>query len=95
MGIRKIIKNLINNEATENETNVTTPSKWFINWINGGETESGEIVNEETAMKMATVYACIRLLSQSVAKLPLHVYNNKNGKKEKDEKHPVHHLILK
>ena len=95
MGIRKIIKNLINNEATEteNETNVTTPSKWFINWINGGETESGEIVNEETAMKMATVYACIRLLSQSVAKLPLHVYNDKNGKKEKDEKHPVTYLL--
>jgi len=44
-------------------------------------------------MKMATVYACIRLLSQSVAKLPLHVYNDKNGKKEKDEKHPVTYLL--
>ena len=95
MGIRNIIKNLISNEAseTEKESNTTTPSSWFINWINGGETASGEFVNEESAMKMAAVYACIRLLSQSVAKLPLHVYNNKNGRKERDEKHPVALLL--
>ena len=95
MGIKNIIKNLINNETaeTEKESNVTTPSKWFVNWINGGETSSGEVVNEETAMKMAAVYACIRLLSQSVAKLPLHVYNNKGGKKIKDEKHAVTQLL--
>lgn len=95
MGIKNIIKNLINNETaeTEKESNVTTPSKWFVNWINGGETSSGEVVNEETAMKMAAVYACIRLLSQSVAKLPLHVYNNKGGKKIKDERHAVTQLL--
>lgn len=95
MGIKNIIKNLINNEMaeTEKESNVTTPSKWFVNWINGGETSSGEVVNEETAMKMAAVYACIRLLSQSVAKLPLHVYNNKGGKKIKDERHAVTQLL--
>jgi HK97 family phage portal protein len=95
LGIKNIIKNLINNETaeTEKESNVTTPSKWFVNWINGGETSSGEVVNEETAMKMAAVYACIRLLSQSVAKLPLHVYNNKGGKKIKDERHAVTQLL--
>ena len=95
MGIRNIIKNLISNQEaeTENESNVTTPSKWFVNWINGGESESGELVDEETAMKMSAVYACIRLLSQSVAKLPIHVYNDKNGKKEIDTKHPVTHLL--
>ena len=95
MGIRNIIKNLINNEnsETEKESNATSPSNWFVNWINGGETSSGEVVNEETAMKMAAVYACIRLLSQSVAKLPLHVYNNKGGKKIKDEKHAVTQLL--
>ena len=27
----------------------------FVNWINGGESESGELVNEETAMKMSAV----------------------------------------
>lgn len=95
MGIKNIFKNLINSETaeTEKESNVTTPSKWFVNWINGGETSSGEVVSEESAMKMAAVYACIRLLSQSVAKLPLHVYNNKGGKKIKDEKHAVTQLL--
>lgn len=72
---------------------MVTPSKWFINWLNGGESESGEYVTEETAMKMASVYACIRLLSQSVAKLPLHTYSTKNGKKDREYIHPVAYLL--
>ena len=91
MGIRNIIKNLIiknqvptaPEEKTEQESSVTNPSRWFINWLGGGETSSGELVDEETAMKMAAVYACVRVLSQSVAKLPIHVYKKEGSKKEK------------
>lgn len=89
-----IIKNEETAKAeTEQESNVTNPSQWLINWINGGESESGEYVSEETAMKMAAVYACIRLLSQSVAKLPLHTYTTKSGKKEREYMHPVAQLL--
>ena len=91
------MKNLITKDeekpTAEKESNIVTPSKWLINWITGGETESGETVSEETAMKMASVYACIRLLSQSVAKLPLHTYTTKSGKKERENKHPVAYLL--
>ena len=101
MGIRNIIKNLIiknqvptaPEENTEQESSVTNPSRWFINWLGGGETSSGELVDEETAMKMAAVYACVRVLSQSVAKLPIHVYKKEGSKKEIDMKHPVAYLL--
>ncbi len=39
-----------------------------------GKTDSGEVVNEKSAMQIATVYACVRLLAESVAGLPLHLY---------------------
>lgn len=31
-------------------------------------------VNEQTAMQMTAVYSCVRILSQTLAGLPLHVH---------------------
>ena len=39
-----------------------------------GKTSSGKIVNEQTAMQSAAVYACVRILSEAIASLPIHVY---------------------
>lgn len=39
-----------------------------------GKADSGERVDEKSAMQIATVYACVRLLAETVAGLPLHLY---------------------
>lgn len=39
-----------------------------------GGSSSGKAVNERTAMQTSAVYACVRILAESVAGLPLHVY---------------------
>ena len=39
-----------------------------------GRANSGEQVDEKSAMQIATVYACVRLLAESAASLPLHLY---------------------
>ena len=39
-----------------------------------GQSASGTHVNERTAMQMTAVYACVRVLAESVASLPLHLY---------------------
>ena len=36
-----------------------------------GRADSGERVDEKSAMQIATVYACVRLLAETVAGLPL------------------------
>lgn len=38
----------------------------------GGST-SGKRVNERSAMQMTAVYSCVRILSEAVAGLPLHL----------------------
>lgn len=38
----------------------------------GGST-SGKNVNERSAMQMIAVYSCVRILSETVAGLPLHL----------------------
>ena len=59
----------------------------------GGST-SGKNVNERSAMQMTAVYACVRILSEAVAGLPLHLYRyNKDGGKEKALDHPLYGLL--
>lgn len=35
---------------------------------------SGQVVTADTVMRLAAVYACVRVLSESMAQLPLHIY---------------------
>ena len=59
-----------------------------------GSTSSGKPVNEHTAMQMTAVYSCVRILSETLAGLPLHVYKyNDSGGKEKHLKHPLYKLL--
>jgi hypothetical protein len=39
-----------------------------------GGTTSGKTVTERSAMQMTAVYSCVRILSEAVAGLPLHLY---------------------
>ena len=39
-----------------------------------GQSTAGKTVNEKTAMQMTAVFACVRILAESIASLPLHVY---------------------
>lgn len=36
-------------------------------------TSSGKVVNERTAIQTTTIYACVRILAESIASLPLHL----------------------
>ena len=59
-----------------------------------GGSNSGKSVNERSAMQMTAVYACVRILSESIAGLPVHVYKyTGSGGKEKAIKHPLYRLI--
>ena len=59
-----------------------------------GSTTSGKPVNENTSMQMTAVYSCVRILSEAIAGLPLHVYRyNDSGGKEKDLDHPLYRLL--
>ncbi len=59
-----------------------------------GGTTSGKAVNERSAMQMTAVYACVRILSEAVASLPLHLYRyNDTGGKEKALAHPLYGIL--
>lgn len=59
-----------------------------------GYSSSGQAVTERSAMQITAVYACVRVLSEAVASLPLHLYRDSgNGSKEKARDHPLYFLL--
>ena len=54
----------------------------------------GKNVNERSAMQMTAVYACVRILSESIAGLPVHLYKyREDGSKEKAVDHPLYRIL--
>lgn len=41
-----------------------------------GGTTSGKAVTERSAMQMTAVYSCVRILSEAIAGLPIHLYRS-------------------
>lgn len=58
-----------------------------------GRTTSGKTVNERTALQTTAVYACVRILSETIASLPLHVYRYIEGGKTKDTEHALYTIL--
>ncbi|HGI3626447.1 TPA: phage portal protein [Streptococcus agalactiae] len=58
-----------------------------------GRTTSGENVDEFKAMQTTAVYACVRILAEAVASLPIHVYEMTSSGKKKKIDHPLYFLL--
>jgi len=58
-----------------------------------GSSTSGKAVNERTAMETTAVYSCVRILSETFASLPLHIYRYCDAGKEKVYDHSLYFLL--
>lgn len=61
--------------------------------LDDGGSTAGMTVNEESAMKTSAVYACVKILAETVASLPLHLYKADGKKKVKAEEHPLFYCL--
>ena len=77
--------------SRDHPTNSTSGSayRFFL-----GNSSAGKVVTERSAMQMTAVYACVRILSEAIAGLPLHLYKySEHGSKEKAIDHPLYFLL--
>lgn len=57
-------------------------------------TDAGTYISEDRAMQLATVQACVRVLSEDVAAMPLFVYEREqNGGKSRAVDHPLYEIL--
>lgn len=60
---------------TPNNPATSLTGSGILGWLTGGMSDAGEVVSEQSALGIATVYACVRVLSESLASLPCKVFH--------------------
>lgn len=58
-----------------------------------GTSDSGSTVDERSAMQLSAVYGCVRIISEAIAQLPLHVYKYTDKGRAVAEDHPLEFLL--
>lgn len=83
----------------------TATRRWIVNQLEldvelerifgpiGGTTASGMNVTTESALRVSTVYACVRLISESIAQLPLSILRQDGENLSPATDHPVYSLL--
>lgn len=78
-------------ERRANALSLLEPGAWSLGANSGA---AGVRVTTSTALQSTAVFACVRVLAESVASLPLVVYQRRaDGGKERAEGHPLYSLL--
>jgi HK97 family phage portal protein len=72
---------------------LANPPSWLSDAFGAVPSTSGVVVTEQAALTCAAFYACVRVLADSVAQLPLKIQRVKDGGKVDDRAHPVWALL--
>ena len=87
--MRNPLSNLFHSRDKPQLTNTVSHALTF---YFGGST-AGKHVNPRSAMQTTTVYACVRVIAETIASLPLHVYEQKECGREKAYNHPLYRIL--
>ncbi len=80
--------------TTAPRSNMTTRELFQQIYGGGAESASGVPITPESAMRCMTVFACVRVLAESEAQLPLLFYReDAKGNKERDKSYPLYWLL--
>ena len=58
-----------------------------------GSAISGKQVNPKNAVQVSAVYACVRVIAETIASLPVGIYENTDTDNRKATEHPLHRLL--
>jgi HK97 family phage portal protein len=81
-------KLLFKSAPAEQPLSLTNPAGWASN-----ASYTGKAVNDTTAMQISTVWACVRLLAETIASVPGAVYERVGRNSEKRDDDPLTELL--
>jgi HK97 family phage portal protein len=64
---------------------------WLLD--DGRRTEAGEPITDVTALKISTIYSCVRVLSESIASLPIRLLRVTPQGRVQEIEDPLYHLL--
>lgn len=74
-------------------TSLSNPAAWLWDAFGATPNVSGVAINEKTALSVLAVFACVRIISEAVASLPLITYRRLTRGKERATDHAVYALL--
>ena len=77
----------------EKRASMSDPRFWMAEQLTGGMTRAGVYVSPDRAMTISAVYACVRVIAESVAQLPLILYKRTPSGKKPAPEHPKYILM--
>lgn len=79
----------------ERRDSISNPTKWLTLAFGGGtDTAAGIRVNEVVALRNLTIMACVKVISETVAQLPLLMYRRlPDGSKQRAPEHPLQRVL--
>jgi HK97 family phage portal protein len=89
-----ILKTLIERRSSEHQYGGINDKALIALLTDGAKTAAGVSVNEESALRIAAVYICVGIISESFASLPHFVYRRlKGGGKERAADHSLYEVL--
>lgn len=62
-------------------------------WTDGGVSYTGRTIDDDAALRVSTVYICIRVLAETLGSLPLILYRRIESGKERATDHPLYSIL--
>lgn len=69
----------IRSDSPENPSTDLSKSNWLYSLLGGTSTSSGESVTKDSSLQFSAVYACVRIISETIASLPIAKYESRDG----------------
>ncbi|HEC61779.1 MAG TPA: phage portal protein [bacterium] len=80
-------------KGRERRGHPSNPGDWLLGLSGGIKTYAGNSVTEENSLKSTAVFSCVRVLAESVAMLPLHLYRRTDGGKARATDHSLYRIL--
>jgi HK97 family phage portal protein len=85
--------NIFQNIAKRMST-LANPDQYLKDYFSGGiSSATGVSVNEKTSLNLSVVYACVRVISESIASLPFIVYERVERGKKRSTNHYLYDIL--
>ena len=80
-------------KKAEPQANLSNPDEWLLDALLRGTSSSGVKVTPVTALGISSVYACVNVISKTLASLPLCIYEQTAEGNVNAYDHPLYNLL--
>lgn len=92
-GIKGFLQRVWSGAGSEQRATMTLPDGFTLDTLGFTRGAAGITVTPERAMTLGAVSACVRLIAESIASLPLHVYRMEGARRQKITDSPEYRLL--